>query len=135
MAPRDIDVDDATTVVDSEPGNVTTEHTPLLPTDLPPDVVPSKSFQRLVLCMTFLFLFVIEIAQYMMDAPSTAIMEDILCHQRYPDHVAYYISHSDDPRCKSPQVQKTLAVVKGWIYSADLFVRTMVLPLPCCHGY
>ncbi|KAI9163984.1 MFS transporter [Paramyrothecium foliicola] len=127
MAPRDDDLDDAATEVGSNgDAYVAAERTPLLPTDLPAQVVPDKSFQHLVMAMTLLFLFIVEVATYLMDPPIQSVMEDIICRQKFPDHVMFPVSHAADARCKGKEVQKTLAMVKGWIFSSEMFVPLLV---------
>ncbi|KAF4472443.1 hypothetical protein FALBO_675 [Fusarium albosuccineum] len=90
-----------------------TEESPLLPNDLPADLVPSKAFQRRVLLMCILSLFIVEVAEYITEPPLKKILEDIICRGYYPDHLLN-VPMIQDNRCKSTHVQKTLAMVQGW---------------------
>lgn len=104
-------------------GDVSTEDTPLLNTDLPPDVVPDQSFQNLVVSMCVLFLFIVEVSTFIMQPPLQQVMEDRICGEIFPDHELGVVSHTDD-RCKDNLVQKELAMLRSWEVSAEMFVRT-----------
>ncbi|KAI8673090.1 hypothetical protein NCS56_00774100 [Fusarium sp. Ph1] len=86
------------------------EGSPLLSNDLPRDLVPSKGFQRRVLLMCLVSLFIVEVSEFITDPPQQKIIEDIICRGYYPDHVLQI----KDQRCKDNHVQKTLAMVRGW---------------------
>ncbi|KAI5467968.1 COP9 signalosome complex subunit 2 [Mariannaea sp. PMI_226] len=98
---------------------VASEGSPLLPTDLPPDIVPSKSFQRHVILMCVLFLFIVEIGQFIMEAPRQKIMEDVICRTYYPDH-SLKTPQIQDHRCKNNKVQEMLAMVRGWSFALEM---------------
>ncbi|KAF4976669.1 hypothetical protein FZEAL_6694 [Fusarium zealandicum] len=96
-----------------EPESGPSEESPLLSNDLPSDLVPSKTFQRRVLLMCIISLFIIEVSQFITDPPLKKITEDIICRQHYPDHVLR-LPRIQDHRCKDNSVQKTLAMVQAW---------------------
>ncbi|KAK2601809.1 hypothetical protein QQS21_004592 [Conoideocrella luteorostrata] len=105
-------------------GDVFNEDTPLLNTDLPADVVPSKSFQHLVVSMCVLFLFIVEVSQFMMAPPMAQVMEDRICGEIYPDHELGAVANPDD-RCKDKVVQKELAMLRSWEITCEmLFLRS-----------
>ncbi|KHO01274.1 MFS transporter [Metarhizium album ARSEF 1941] len=106
-------------------GVVPTEESPLLHTDLPPDVVPDKPFQHLVLSVCVLFLFVVEVSMFVMQPPLQQVMEDRVCGEIYPDHLVGTMSETDD-RCKDNTVQKELAMLRSWEVSAEMFVPFFV---------
>ncbi|KPM33923.1 hypothetical protein AK830_g12649 [Neonectria ditissima] len=95
------------------------EQSPLLPNDLPADIVPPKSFRFRVLLMCIVFLFIVEVSQFIMEPPLQKIMEDIICRKYYPDHLLREPSILDR-RCKNDQVQQTLAMVRGWSLSFEM---------------
>lgn len=100
------------------------EESPLLNTDLPPEVAPDNSFQGLVVTMCILFLFIVEVSQYIMEPPMQQLMEDIICRDRYPDHQLGLMAKKEkDPRCKKIDVQEELAMVRAWATAAEMFVR------------
>ncbi|KAH7126377.1 COP9 signalosome complex subunit 2 [Dactylonectria estremocensis] len=124
--------------VESEGANLVgvdaTEHSPLLPNDLPADIVPPKSLQRRVLVMCIVFLFLVEVSQFIMEAPLQNILEDIICRNYYPDHLLREPS-IQDARCKSNEVQKTLAMVRGWslafeMATPDKIIKAMIAQFP-----
>ncbi|POR35467.1 COP9 signalosome complex subunit 2 [Tolypocladium paradoxum] len=94
-------------------------------TDLPPGVAPDKAFRRMVVAMGVLCLFVVEVSVFIMEPPTQQIMEDIICRDRYPDH-ALRVPGVEDARCKSYDVQKTLAMVRSWSISAEMVVPLVV---------
>lgn len=108
------------------------EATPLLlrNTDLPPGVAPDRAFRRMVVAMCVLFLFIVEVSVFIMEPPTQQIMEDIICRDRYPDHVLRVPGREDD-RCKGTEVQQTLAMVRSWSTSAEMAVREC-LPRRSC---
>lgn len=112
---------------DSGYHHVASEDSPLLPTDLPPDIIPSKSFRRRVLLMCILFLFIIEVGQFIMEAPLQKIMEDIICRNYYPDH-PLRTPRIQDSRCKSNHVQGMLAMVRGWTFAFGMATRELLDP-------
>ncbi|KAK7433333.1 hypothetical protein QQZ08_000272 [Neonectria magnoliae] len=92
---------------------------PVLPNDLPADIIPPKSFRFRVLLMCIVFLFIVEVSQFIMEPPLQKIMEDIICHKYYPDHSLREPSILDR-RCKNDEVQRTLAMVRGWSLSFEM---------------
>ncbi|KAL7934718.1 COP9 signalosome complex subunit 2 [Trichoderma chlorosporum] len=91
-------------------------------TDLPADIAPSKYFRRVVLGMCVLFLFIIEVSQYILTPAIEQIMEDVICRRYHPDHV--FAVH--DNRCKETDVQKTLAMVRSWSMSGSMLFPLFV---------
>ncbi|KJK81302.1 hypothetical protein H634G_03321 [Metarhizium anisopliae BRIP 53293] len=106
-------------------GHVSTEESPLLNTDLPPDVVPDKAIQHLVLSMCVLFAFIVEVSVFIMQPPLQQVMEDRICGEIYPDHPVGIMSKTDD-RCKDNRVQTELAMLRSWEISAEMFVPFFV---------
>lgn len=101
-----------------------TEQSPLLPNDPTPQpqIVPSKSFQRKVMGMCILMLFIVEVSQFIMEPPLQKIMEDIICRDYYPNH-ALRMPRIQDHQCKNTDVQKTLAMVRGWLMAVEMATR------------
>ncbi len=110
------------------------EETPLLPTDLPSDIVPKKSFQRLVVIMGTVSLLVVTISQSILSPAIQEIVEDIVCRKEYPDHQLGLFEAIDD-RCKDNKVQKTLTMVRAWDATAELFVRTFPSAFQRCFFF
>jgi hypothetical protein len=90
--------------------------------DLPADIAPSKGFRRLVVGMCVLFLFIIEVSQYILNPPMEQIMEDVICRHYHPDHMIA-MPQLRDNRCKDTEIQKTLAMVRSWSTSLDMLLR------------
>lgn len=90
--------------------------------DLPADIAPSKAFRRLVVAMCVLFLFIVEVSQYILNPPMEQIMEDVICRRYHPDHTIA-MPQLHDSRCKDTEVQKTLAMVRSWSTSLDMLLR------------
>ena len=107
------------------------ESSPLLrPAEVPSVVAaPDRSRQHLVVAMCTVFLFIVEVSVFITEPPTQQIMEDIICRDRYPDHVLR--APARDPRCKNTDVQQTLAMVRSWSASAEMLVRTC-LALGAC---
>jgi hypothetical protein len=103
-------------------GHVVTEESPLLNTDLPPDDVPDESFQRLVVAMCVLFLFIVEVSAFIMQPPLQQLMENRICAEIFPD-LGLGIVSDPDGRCKSNRVQQELAMLRSWEVAAEMFVR------------
>ncbi len=120
-----VDVEsDAPDAMDDGQTTPSSEGTPLLHnTDLPPDVAPDKKFRRLVVAMCTVLLFIVEVSVFIMAPPTQQIMEDIICRDRYPDHLLRMPSVEDD-RCKNTDVQQTLAMVRSWSASGEMLIRT-----------
>lgn len=103
-------------------GDVATEHSPLLNTDIPPDFVPDQSFQRLVVGMCVLFLFIVEVSTFIMQPPLQQLLETRICAEIFPDLGRGTMPDTDD-RCKGNRVQKELAMLRSWEVAAAMFVR------------
>lgn len=101
-----------------------TENSPLLPNDLPPDIVPPKSLQRRVLVICIIFLFIVEASQFIVEAPLQKIMEDIICCNYFPDY-SLRMPQIQDRRCKDNEVQRILAMVRGWSLAFEMATRKL----------
>ena len=127
MAKRDLshkdslDVD-AESFGDIHDADLAGEEAQFLPTDLPPQRVRGKASQRYVILMCVQFLFIVEFSQFIMEPPLQAIMEDFVCHERYLDHAVGALQ-AQDPRCKEPDVQGTLAMTRSWMMWVGMLVR------------
>jgi hypothetical protein len=101
------------------------EDSPLLPADLPPEIVPGKSFQYRLLAVSLAILMVLEFSQYALEPAMQEILEDIICRDQFPDHLlrAKHGSRVLDVRCKDVIVQKELAMVRSWVVATDMLVR------------
>lgn len=138
MSPTDLRPDDAVdSDVESEGADLlqadSTERSPLLRNDLPPDIVPAKSFRNRVLLMCILSLFIVEVSQFIMEPPLQKIMEDIICRDYYPDHTLR-VPRIQDSRCKNNEVQKTLAMVRGWALAFEMATRELPGLRRCREG-
>lgn len=98
-----------------------TEGTPLLPTDLPAEVQPSKAFQYKVTLLCAVFIFIVDVSVFLMDPPFQEIVEDVICRIHHPDHVLW--QNGVDKRCKAPDVQKMMAMVKSAVMIPQLLCR------------
>lgn len=92
-----------------------TAETPLLGRDSPEE--PRSLYRQNVIILIFAFLFIAELGGGLFVAPSSAVMENIICRNYYPE-VSDNIMVSD-PRCKRDDVQGTLATIRGWAYTFD----------------
>lgn len=113
----------------------TSEQTPLLATAPDNDTdaaspngpLPSKAFRHKVTLLCALFIFIVDLAVFLMEPPSQEILEDIICRTHYPDHrlASFSSSGSDDldRRCKDPEVQKMMAAVKSLTSIPQLLIR------------
>ncbi|KAH7316840.1 major facilitator superfamily domain-containing protein [Stachybotrys elegans] len=101
------------------------ETTPLLPAAPASAAGPSKSFRRIVVAMCILFLFIAQVSVFLMDPPSQAIAEDIICRGKFPDHTLGVWGMAD-ARCKGPEVQKTLAMVRSWQLATNNLIPVLV---------
>lgn len=72
--------------------------------------------------MCILMLFIVEVSQFIMEPPLQKIMEDIICRDYYPNH-ALRMPRIQDHRCKNTDVQKTLAMVRGWLMAVEMATR------------
>lgn len=109
----------------SDAESTLSEHSPLLPNDLPPEIVPSKTFQRKVLLMCTVTLFIVTVSAYIMEPPLQNIMEDIICRKYFPDHTLR-MPRIQDHRCKNTEVQKSLAMLRGWGFAMDMSIRKYI---------
>ncbi|KAL6825282.1 major facilitator superfamily domain-containing protein [Trichoderma camerunense] len=116
-AQRHRSLDDAESVYEADEGTAL-----LHDADLPADIAPSKSFRRFVLGMCVLFLFIIEVSQYILTPAMQQIMEDVICRRYHPDHALSV----HDNRCKETDVQKTLAMVRSWSMSGEMLFPLFV---------
>ena len=116
---------DVAVVVEDAADDNTHEASPLLPTDIPPEVVPGKSFRIKFQILAVMVLVTIDFCQYLLEPAMQAVMEDLICREQYPDHFLRQ-PHSPsvlDLRCKAPKVQKELAMIRSWSAAADMLVR------------
>lgn len=90
-----------------------TPETPLL--GLPADQKHpgvSHQFRQNVLILIWVYIFVLVMSITLLTAPSTAIMENIICRSYYPDATTDIMIA--DARCKEAKVQGYLAMIRGW---------------------
>lgn len=113
--------------VDEDVESLPSEETPLLSDGASPGDTPDQSFRRRVLVMCVVFIIIVEVSQYIMEPPLQKIMEDIICRNYHPDHMLRMPTIQDE-RCKNPDVQKTLAMVRGWSASAEMAARKSTKP-------
>lgn len=102
--------------------NMPDEATPLIETDLPPELIPDKRFRMLVLAIGAANLTIITISQIIIGLAIQQIMEDVICRKVHPDH-RLNIFGAVDERCKDDTVSKTLAMVRAWATVTDMLVR------------
>jgi hypothetical protein len=86
-----------------------------------PSLATSAS-PRYVILMCAMFIFTVELSMYVTDPAMQMIMEDVACHDHYPDH-KIGVNTGEDSRCKNADVQGTLAMSRSWMMWAQLFVR------------
>lgn len=96
-----------------------------------PGPAPSKAFQYKVTILCAVLVFVLDVAVFIMESPFQVIMEDVICHNRYPDHVPRRVhsgpfdkDNHPDFRCKGAAVQKTMAAVRSISMIPQLLCRT-----------
>lgn len=89
-----------------------------------PAAVPKavSTSPRYVVIMCSLFIFMVELSMYVTDPALQMIMEDVACHDHYPDHKIGDFT-GEDTRCKNADVQGTLAMSRSWMMWAAMFVR------------
>jgi MFS family permease len=87
-----------------------TDETPLLGRDSPEE--PRSLYRQNVLILIAVFIFTAELAAGVYVAPSSAVMENIICRSHYPDVSPNIMA--GDPRCKEHEIQGTLAMIRGW---------------------
>lgn len=95
-----------------------------------PAAVPKAALTspRYVVIMCSLFIFMVELSMYVTDPALQMIMEDVACHNHFPDHKIGDFK-TEDARCKDADVQGTLAMSRSWMMWATLFVRESRLHL------
>ncbi len=98
------------------------EDTPLLPTDLPAELIPERSLRLLVSVIGGLCLTLVGVSQRLFGPALQEIMEDVICRDVYADHQLNTLSHPDS-RCKGNDVQKILSMVSAVDTSAEMIVR------------
>lgn len=98
------------------------EDTPLLPTDLPAELIPERSLRLLVSVIGGLCLTLVGVSQRLFGPALQEIMEDVICRGVYADHQLNTLSHPDS-RCKGNDVQKILSMVSAVDTSAEMIVR------------
>ncbi|KAF1733307.1 hypothetical protein CRV24_007206 [Beauveria bassiana] len=114
---------------DTRPRNLdehqTAEDTPLLPTDLPAELIPDRSLRLLVSIIGGLCLTLVGVSQKLFAPALQQIMEDVICRGVHADHQLNMLSRPDS-RCKGNDVQKILSMVSA----VDLSAEMIVLSLP-----
>jgi hypothetical protein len=93
-----------------------TAETPLLGRDSPKE--PRNLYRQNVTILIFAFIFIGELASGLSVAPTSALMENIICRSHYPDVTTGNLM-AGDPRCKEEAIQGTLATIRGWAYTFD----------------
>ncbi len=104
------------------------EDTPLLPTDLPAELIPERSLRLLVSIIGGLCLTLVGVSQRLFAPALQEIMEDVICRNVFADHQLNTLSHPDS-RCKGNDVQKILSMVSAIDVSAEMIVRKYKPPL------
>lgn len=129
------------------------EASPLLPPDFPdqgengngdgrqmkrpssPPSPPSHTHRKaLVIAIVLVTVFFIELAVVILQAPSNALMEDIICREFLslaPSTSTWnpLAALQGDPRCKVPEVQGRLAMMRGWQSAFDI-LPSMLCAVP-----
>ncbi|KAJ6780047.1 hypothetical protein PWT90_01219 [Aphanocladium album] len=101
------------------------ENTPLIPTDLPAELIPERSLRLLVSIIGGLCLTLVGVATRLASPALQEIMEDVICKNVYADHQLNSLSPPDD-RCKGNDVQKILSMVSALDVSAEMIVPILV---------
>ncbi|KAM0245081.1 hypothetical protein ACHAQJ_010660 [Trichoderma viride] len=119
-----IDTDSDGELVDGE------EHLPLHESDPmgePAAAAPrsASTSPRYVVAMCAMFIFMVELSMYVTDPAMQMIMEDVACHDHYPDH-KIGVNLGEDSRCKNADVQGTLAMSRSWMMWAQMLVPLLV---------
>jgi MFS family permease len=119
---------------DSEITTSATEDTPLIGhgREDPPDISSNERNRPRVLFLTIIFLYIIDWASFMGEAPQLAIFEDIICNRIYRggDSTAFRDTNSDVGRdCTINSVQSELALITQ-ILSATNVVPSIFLTIP-----
>lgn len=107
--------DDSIPAIPSSSRYATEETSPLLGRDSPSD--PRDLYRQNVIILIIVFIFLIELGQGMLVAPSSALMENIICKEYHPEVSDNF--WANDPVCKQPDVQGTLALIRGWMMTFD----------------
>ncbi|KAM3524283.1 hypothetical protein MY4038_007824 [Beauveria bassiana] len=114
---------------DTRPRNLdehqTAEDTPLLPTDLPAELIPDRSLRLLVSIIGGLCLTLVGVSQKLFAPALQQIMEDVICRGVHADHQLNMLSRPDS-RCKGNDVQKVLSMVSAVDLSAEMIVPILV---------
>lgn len=92
-----------------------TAETPLLGRDAPDE--PRNLYRQNLTILIFAFVFIGNMAYGVCLAPTTALMENIICRSHYPDVTADIMA--GDPRCKEEAIQGSLAAIRGWATTFD----------------
>lgn len=85
------------------------------PTATPASPNHPKFLRVVVICI--ICVFFVEVGDYMMRAPLTRMLEDIICRAYYKAMVPSAIDLTlpiPEDNCKIPPVQSELAMLKGW---------------------
>ena len=109
---------------DDDHGTVTAE-TPLLanhtgqngPTDEPAVDGPGNLYKQNVIVLCLALALLASLGSGLLQPPTNALLEDIICRQHYPDAVGGFLSH--DKLCRNPDVQGRLASIRGWASTFD----------------
>lgn len=105
-----------------DPIPLSDDEDPVEATELPAEFVPSLAFQWSVMLTATAIVTIIIGGQIIMSPATDEIMEDIICHTKFPDH-AIGSYNPPDPRCKDDAVQDVFAMVRAWSTSAEMLVR------------
>lgn len=116
---------DASSIDNSDRGfDPPTEASPLLestsPTITPASTAWNAFLLRHIVPVCMITIFCLEVGDLLQMAPVNRILEGIICRDFYPEHAgANPLSLTDDPRCKSTDVQSKLAMLRGWQSTLD----------------
>lgn len=86
---------------------------------------PRKQYRWPVVALTFSIVFAIELAMGVSNPAWNALIERGICAEIYPDVVSASLVFGadgtlvDEPLCKDPDVQGTLAMYRGWTYMLE----------------
>lgn len=70
-----------------------------------------------VIILAFFIIFTIGLANGMLRPVQNSMMENVICHDYYPELRGTGLA--DDDRCKTPEVQGLLAMLRGWSFTLD----------------
>jgi len=88
-----------------------TEEAPLLRVDGEDE--PKHLYRQNTTVLAFAAIFLFELAIGVMTPATNSMMETIICRNFY-SFVGDPLSLAEDPRCKAPEVQGRLAMLRGW---------------------